>query len=41
MNSITKKFRETLVSSTIAIALALGIGKIKDKKEESKIWMTL
>ena len=36
MNSITKKFRETLVSSTIAIVLALGIEKIKDKNRRKQ-----
>ena len=36
MNSITKKFGETLVSSAIAIALALGIGKVKDKNRRKQ-----
>lgn len=30
MNSIVKKFGETLVSGAIAVALALEIGKVKD-----------
>lgn len=36
MNSITKKIGETLVSGTIAIVLALGIGKVKDKNRRKQ-----
>lgn len=35
-NSITKKIGETLVSGTIAIVLALGIGKVKDKNRRKQ-----
>ena len=36
MNIITKKIGETLVSGTIAIVLALGIGKVKDKNRRKQ-----